>query len=134
MATERFGIILSVVGISALMLLVGCSEEKAVRMLNKQTYEFTGVFENQYNQDLLKFSDAQVTFIREGELNMTKPFEVKGNDLTITMRNSSKEKREDIVMRIHGQNELLTCSTCAKYQLASVWQKRDFTPLPVESN
>ncbi|WP_159737546.1 hypothetical protein [Vibrio atypicus] len=112
--------------------LVGCSEEEAVRMLNKQTYQFTGVFENQYNDDLLEFSDAQVTFVREGHLDMTKPFEVKDNYLTITMRNSSKEKREDIVMRIHGQSEVLTCSICAKYQLASTWQKRDFTPLPVD--
>lgn len=114
--------------------LIGCSEEDAVRMLNKQTYEFVGVFENQYNDDLLEFSDAQVTFIKPGVPDMTKPFEVDGNALTITMRNSSKEKREDIVMKIHGQSEVLTCSVCAKYQLASIWQKRDFTPLPAESN
>lgn len=126
-------------GVSVLMLtagmvltLAGCSEEKAERMLNKQTYQFTGVFENLYNDDLLEFSDAKVTFVRAGQLDMTKSFKVKDNYLTITMRNSSKEKREDIVMRIHGQNELLTCSVCAKYQLASIWQKRDFTPLPVE--
>tara|TARA_Y100001956_G_scaffold81757_1_gene100303 strand:- start:1636 stop:2040 length:405 start_codon:yes stop_codon:yes gene_type:complete len=114
--------------------LGACSEEKAIRMLNKQTYQFIGVFENQYNGDLLEFSDAKVTFIRDGQLDTTKPFEVKDNYLTITMRNSSKEKREDIVMRIHGQNELLTCSVCAKYQLASTWQKRDFAPLPSELN
>lgn len=114
--------------------LIGCSEEDAVRMLNKQTYDFVGVYENQHNDDLLKFADAQVTFIKPGVPDMIKPFEVDDNALTITMRNSSKEKREDIVMKIHGQNELLTCSACAKYQLASIWQKRDFTPLPVESN
>ncbi|MEF1255065.1 hypothetical protein [Vibrio sp. M260112] len=112
--------------------LMGCSEEKTERILNKQTYSFEGVFENQYNGDLLEFKDAQVTFIKENHLDVTKTFEVKDNYLTIQMRNSSKEKREDIVMRIHGNNELLTCNVCAKYQLASTWQKRDFSPLPAE--
>lgn len=112
--------------------LMGCSEEKTERIFNKQTYSFEGVFENQYNGDLLEFKDAQVTFIKENHLDVTKTFEVKDNYLTIQMRNSSKEKREDIVMRIHGNNELLTCNVCAKYQLASTWQKRDFSPLPAE--
>ncbi|OAJ94899.1 hypothetical protein [Vibrio bivalvicida] len=110
--------------------LLGCSEEKTERMLNQETYSFTGVFENQFNGDLLEFKDAKVTIIKEEGLDYTKPFEVEDNYLTIQMRNSSKEKREDIVMRIHGQQELLTCSICAKYQLSSTWQKRDFIPLP----
>lgn len=109
--------------------LFGCSEEKAERMLNQETYSFTGVFENQYNGDTLEFKDAQVTIMREAGVNYTKPFEVDDNHLTIQMRNSSKEKRDDIVMRIHGEQELLTCSVCAKYQLASTWRKRDFIPL-----
>lgn len=112
--------------------LVGCSEEKAERILNKQTYSFIGVFENPFNGDLLEFKDAQVTVIKEQGLDFTKPFAVKDNHLTIQMRNSSKEKREDIVMRIHGNNELLTCNVCAKYQLSSTWQKRDSSPLPAE--
>ncbi|MEZ8098936.1 hypothetical protein [Vibrio bivalvicida] len=110
--------------------LLGCSEEKTERMLNQETYSFTGVFENQFNGDLLEFKDAKVTIIKEEGLDYTKPFEVEDNYLTIQMRNSTKEKREDIVMRIHGQQELLTCSICAKYQLSSTWQKRDFIPLP----
>lgn len=112
--------------------LSGCSEEKAERLLNSQTYSFVGVFENPHNNDLLEFKDAKVTFITENQLDFTKPFEVKDNYLTIQMRNSSKEKREDIVMRIHGNAEVLTCNVCAKYQLSSTWQKRDFTPLPRE--
>ncbi|UPQ89326.1 hypothetical protein [Vibrio sinaloensis] len=108
--------------------LLGCSDEQTERILNKETYEFSGVFDNLYNQDRLEFRDAYVTIIKTKGENFTKPFEVKDNFLTIQMRNSSKEKREDIVMRIHGNNELLTCSVCAKYQLASTWQKRQFEP------
>jgi len=114
------------------VILMGCSEEKTERILNNQTYSFEGVFENLYNDDLLEFKDAKVTFIKENQLDFTKPFDVDGNYLTIQMRNSSKEQREDIVMRIHGNNEILTCNACAKYQLASTWQKRDFSPLPSE--
>ncbi|NVD08704.1 hypothetical protein FCU94_17800 [Vibrio sp. JPW-9-11-11] len=106
----------------------GCSDEQTERMFNKQTYEFTGVYDNLYNQDRLEFRDAHVTIVKAKGPDMTKPFEVNDNFLTIQMRNNSKEKRDDIVMRIHGNNELLTCSVCAKYQLASTWQKRDFNP------
>ncbi|MEL7290368.1 MAG: hypothetical protein AAGJ78_04305 [Pseudomonadota bacterium] len=108
--------------------LIGCSDEQAERILNKETYEFTGEFDNLYNQDRLEFRDAYVTIVKAKGENFTKPFEVNDNFLTIQMRNSSKEKRDDIVMRIHGNNELLTCSVCAKYQLASTWQKRQFEP------
>lgn len=107
----------------------GCSEE-AERLFNRETYSFVGVYDNLYNDDRLEFSNAQVTIIKAQGPDISKPFEVNDNFLTIQMRNSSKEKREDIVMRIHGDNELLTCSVCAKYQLASTWQKRDFTPSP----
>lgn len=110
------------------LTLFGCSEEKAERMLNKETYSFTGVFENQFNGDLLEFKDAKVTYINSKGLDFTKPFEVDDDHLTIQMRNSSKEKREDIVMRIHGQSELLTCNVCAKYDIASIWLKKDFVP------
>ncbi|GLT18576.1 hypothetical protein GCM10007938_23550 [Vibrio zhanjiangensis] len=106
------------------MALQGCFEENLNRMLNKQTYEFEGVYENLYSQDLLMFKDAQVTISKVGAPDVIKSFSVDDNYLTITMRNSSLEKREDIVMRIHGNNEALTCSICAKYQLSSVWQRR----------
>lgn len=114
--------------VSVVAVLLGCSEEDAERMLNQATYQFNGVFENQYNADLLEFKDGQVTFIREQAENFTKPFDVDDDYLTIQMRNSSKEKREDIVMRIHGEQELLTCSICAKYQLSPTWRKKDFDP------
>ncbi|MEH0689346.1 hypothetical protein H4F17_09750 [Vibrio cholerae] len=116
----------------ASLVLVGCSEDDAERYLNKQTYEFVGEYENQYNDDVLRFNNAMVTFIKAGQPNLEKSFNVEGNQLFIQMRNNSKEQREDIVMRIHGNNEVLTCSVCAKYQLASIWQKRDAQPLPVK--
>ncbi|KLN64958.1 hypothetical protein [Vibrio sp. VPAP30] len=128
--TKQRQAILVMIGSLMSTVLLGCSEEKTERMLNQETYSFTGVFENEFNGDLLEFKDAKVTIIKEEGLDYTKPFEVEDNYLTIQMRNSSKEKREDIVMRIHGQQELLTCSICAKYQLSSTWQKRDFVPLP----
>ncbi|MEF1291352.1 hypothetical protein [Vibrio sp. M260118] len=120
--------------VSVVAVLLGCSEEKAQRMLNQETFQFNGVYENYYNGDLLEFKDGQVTFNREQAEGLTKPFTVEDNYLTIQMRNSSKEKREDIVMRIHGEQELLTCSICAKYQLSSTWQKRDFDPSQTDSS
>lgn len=132
MMMNRGVIIFGVVSITTLTLL-GCSEQDAERMLNKQTYDFVGVYENQYNGDLLEFNNAQVTLIRPEGSNFTKSFQVDGNHLSIQMRNSSKEKREDIVMRIHGKNELLTCSVCAKYQLSPTWLKRlDYSLLESE--
>lgn len=105
-------------------VLQGCSEEDAERMFNKETYSFVGIYENQHNGDLLQFSDAKVTVTKEQGASFTKPFSVDDGFVTIQMRNNSKEKREDIVMRIHGDNELLTCSVCAKYQLSPTWLKR----------
>nr|WP_167469877.1 hypothetical protein [Vibrio aquaticus] len=129
---NRSVMILGLIGFTSLTLL-GCSEQDAERMLNKQTYDFVGVYENQYNGDLLEFNNAQVTVIRPQGGNFTKSFQVDGNHLSIQMRNSSKEQREDIVMRIHGKNELLTCSVCAKYQLSPTWLKRlDYSLLESE--
>jgi len=127
MTKQRAAIWMILYGAGAVALL-GCSEEKTERMLNQETYSFVGVFENHYNSDLLEFKDAQVTFITSQGLDFTKPFEVDDDHLTIQMRNSSKEKREDIVMRIHGQSELLTCNVCAKYDMASIWLKKNFVP------
>ncbi|MDN3612135.1 hypothetical protein ACODM8_15680 [Vibrio ostreicida] len=107
-----------------MLTLQGCFEEKLDRLINKQTYEFEGVYENLYTQDLLMFQDAMVTISIVGAPDVTKPFSVDDNFLTITMASNSREKREDIVMRIHGKNEALTCSACARYHLASVWQRR----------
>lgn len=123
MRMKRWNTSLGVVGILSIALL-GCSEEEAERILNKETYSFIGIYENQHNGDLLKFSDATITVTKEMGETYTKPFEVDGDNLIIQMRNNSKEKRDDIVMRIHGDNELLTCSVCAKYQLSSTWVKR----------
>lgn len=123
MRMEHWKIRFGVVGILSTALL-GCSEEAAERILNKETYSFIGVYENQHNGDLLRFSDAEITVTKEMGETYTKAFEVDGNNLIIQMRNNSKEKRDDIVMRIHGDNELLTCGVCAKYQLSSTWVKR----------
>ncbi|MCG7488458.1 hypothetical protein MHN79_03045 [Vibrio sp. Of14-4] len=106
------------------LMLQGCFEDNLNRMINKPTYDFEGVYENLYTQDLLLFKDAKVTISKVGAPDVIKSFKVEDNYLIITMRNSSLEKREDIVMRIHGDNEALTCSICAKYQLSSVWQRR----------
>lgn len=123
MGVKHWKMTLGVVGFLFAGLL-GCSEEKAERLLNKETYSFIGIYENQHNGDLLKFSDAEITVTKERGETYTKPFEVDGDNLIIQMRNNSKEKRDDIVMRIHGDNELLTCSVCAKYQLSSTWVRR----------
>lgn len=109
-------------------VLFGCSEVSTDHIIQGETYSFTGVYANQQNADLLQFENGKVTIIKGKGLDFTKPFNVEDNHLTIQMRNSSKEKREDIVMRIHNPN-LLTCSVCAKYQLSSTWHKKDISSL-----
>ncbi|EEX94518.1 hypothetical protein VIOR3934_18925 [Vibrio orientalis CIP 102891 = ATCC 33934] len=123
MESKQWNIKLGVVGILSTALL-GCSEQEAERIINKKTYSFVGIYDNQYNGDLLEFNDAILTVVKDNGESFSKPFEVDDGKLIIRMRNSSKEKRDDIVMRIHGDNELLTCSVCAKYQLSSTWLKR----------
>jgi hypothetical protein len=118
------------VAIIILTALLGCSQDEKKRWTNKEAYQFVGTFENQYDDALLEFNEAKVVIIRSDGTSTTRDFVVKDKTLTILIRNSSKEKRENLIMRIHGQSELLTCASCAKHQLASIWQKRDFTPLP----
>ena len=120
MSAKPWYIALGIVAIA----LQGCSEEDAERMLNKETYSFVGIYENQHNGDLLQFDDAKVTVTKEDGATFTKPFSVDDGFVTIQMRNNSKEQRDDIVMRIHGDKELLTCSVCAKYQLSPTWLRR----------
>ncbi|MDW6094530.1 hypothetical protein [Vibrio rhizosphaerae] len=100
--------------------LYGCFQEELEHWVNKETYAFQGIYENQHNTDLIAFHEAKASIQSEGKA-MVVPFQVDGNFIYIQVRQSSKEKREDIVMRIHGDGEVLTCSACAKYHLSNIW-------------
>lgn len=109
--------------------LVGCSQEDLERMANKETLSFEGSYDNQYDQRLLVFKQGLVSILKVGEEPVwQRPFQVDGSVLSIQMRQSSKEKREDLVMRIHGEGEVLTCSACARYQLSNVWVLQNAQP------
>lgn len=102
--------------------LLGCSQEDIERWANRETYEFHGTYDNQYNSDLLIFEDGIVS-TRSDSQTWSRPYTVDGTQISIQVRNNSKEQREDIVMVIHGQGEVLTCSVCAMYKLSNVWTK-----------
>ena len=125
------------IGTALLILgaLFGCSDDGGEpeativeRVLDQETYSFEGTFENEYNGDTMEFKGAKVIILKEGGEKMVKPFHVDGNYVTIQMASSSLVTREDIVLRIHGMSELLTCNICVKYRLSSIWLKRNFIP------
>ena len=122
-------VLLSAVGLFACSDDGGGPEATIVeRVLDQETYSFEGMFENEYNGDTMEFKGAKVIILKEGGEKMIKPFHVDDNYVTIQMASSSLVTREDIVMRIHGMEELLTCNICAKYRLSSIWLKRNFIP------
>ncbi|MCW8335797.1 hypothetical protein [Vibrio paucivorans] len=104
------------------LMLQGCEREKLERIADADTYEFSGLYTNQYNQDTLTFKDGYVSFETRGVL-VSRSYRVDDGHVLIKFANNSKEKREDLVMRIHGNGELLTCSACAKYNMMNIWVK-----------
>ncbi|CAM3865428.1 hypothetical protein VA7868_00552 [Vibrio aerogenes CECT 7868] len=105
------------------LCLSGCDlKGKLERWLNEETYNFNGIYSNQYNDDQLIFKEAKVLMKTNGDESVF-PFSVDDTYLHIQIRHSTREKRPDIVMRIHGNGEVLTCSACAKYRLSNIWVK-----------
>ncbi|WGV98951.1 hypothetical protein QF117_01030 [Vibrio sp. YMD68] len=113
-----------VVGV-LLTSIQGCFQEKIEKIANRETLSFEGVYSNQYNSNTLVFKEGVMTY-QAGDQTMTREFEVDGSELFVKFRNSSKEKRDDLVMRIHGEGEVLTCSACARYSLMNFWVKENF--------
>lgn len=107
--------------------LFGCDRESMDRYLNEETYAFSGTYSNQYNSDTLVFKGGTVVIALDSETKSV-PYKVDGTNLIIRVKNTSKEKRPDIVMRIHGDGEVLTCNACAKYNLSNNWVKENYIP------
>lgn len=119
--------------VSLFSLLIGCTQDDLERMANKETFAFEGAYDNQYTPYILRFKDGTVFFqSEEASLEWQRRYTVKDNLLHIQIRNNSKEKRDDLVMRIHGEGEVLTCSACAKYQLSNIWVRIDALPQNAE--
>ncbi|MEZ8826342.1 hypothetical protein AB6E04_18465 [Vibrio amylolyticus] len=113
--------------LSALFLvsLSGCFQEKLEELVNHETLSFEGLYSNQYNQNTLTFSQGVMSYDMKSQ-TITREYRVEDGYVYVKLANSSKEKREDLIMRIHGKGELLTCSTCAKYSMVNIWVKEDF--------
>ncbi|MHC6529919.1 hypothetical protein [Vibrio proteolyticus] len=103
-------------------LLNGCGQDELERLVHHETYSFEGSYGNQDNEDTITFKDGVMTYSIQGSI-FTKSYTVDKRHVHIQLRNSSLEKREDLVMSIQNEGESLTCSSCAKYKLASVWNR-----------
>jgi hypothetical protein len=104
-------------------VLSGCFDKAKESLFEDKAAKFVGTYDNQYNQDKLVFANKMVEIQSNGQV-LRVPFTIEGeSSLSIEVRNSSKEKRPDIKMRIHGGGELLTCIACAKYHLSNIWVK-----------
>ncbi|MCG3720943.1 hypothetical protein EXA23_03660 [Vibrio cincinnatiensis] len=115
--------------ISLFSVLFGCTQDDLVRMANKETFSFEGTYDNQYTPYILVFKEGKVSFQAEAtHFEWERNYTVKDNLLYIQIRNSSLEKRDDLVMRIHGGGEVLTCTACAQYQLSNIWVRLDALP------
>ncbi|MCK6264126.1 hypothetical protein KP803_12670 [Vibrio sp. ZSDE26] len=122
---DRYRVFKAVVVAGLTVALQGCFQEKLEEMVNHETISFQGTYSNQYNSNTLMFSKGVMNYKMDDHL-VTREYKVEDSHLFIKLANSSKEKREDIVMRIHGEGEVLTCSTCAKYNMVNIWVKDDF--------
>ncbi len=109
-------------------LLVACSQEDLERLADRETFAFEGSYDNQHNQDILLFKDGEVWFESDGVQLWKRYFTVKDNQLTIQFSTSSREDRQDLLLRIHGGGEVLTCGACALYQMSHVWVRLDAEP------
>lgn len=107
----------------------GCSQEDLERLANRETLAFEGTYDNQYDQQLLVFKEGRVSIHQQGdEPQWQYTFQVEESLLNIRVRQSSREKRDDLVMRIHGGGEVLTCSACARLHLSNVWVRQNAAP------
>lgn len=117
----------------SVVLLGGCFQEKLENFVNRETLAFNGLFDNPHNQDILEFRQG-VVYIHSAQQKWERPFSVEGNTLRIQIRNNSKEKRDDLLMTIHGGGEMLTCNACAMVHLSNNWVKVNAEPQSTQSS
>ena len=97
----------------SVLLLTGCFGDDG-------TKAFNDIYVNPNNSDQLIFADQKVE-IQSGGQVLTAPFTIEDDMIIIEVKKHSKEKRPEIVMRIHGEGELLSCSACAMNNLSNIW-------------
>ncbi|MDA9558149.1 hypothetical protein N9R79_11775 [Vibrio sp.] len=117
----KAGLIATVSG----FLIVSCGEDSMKKAMDKETYRFHGTYTNPASLSSLVFHDAQMTFTINRELRMTKPFLVKDHQVHVEMKESSKEKRENLVFNQHEDGKRLTCNSCAIYGIPNTWERMD---------
>ncbi|KQB03679.1 lipoprotein [Vibrio metoecus] len=117
----------------SVVLLGGCFQEKLENFVNRETLAFNGLFDNPHNQDMLEFRQG-VVYIHSSQQKWERPFSVEGSTLRIQVRNNSKEKRDDLLMTIHGGGEVLTCNACAMFHLSNNWIKVNAEPQNAQSS
>lgn len=104
------------------LLVAGCFDQSS------EPKGFRGDYYNQFSADRLIFDGQTVEILSDG-LSMKVPFTEDEDQLIIEYSRSSREKRPDMMMRVHGNGELLTCSACPMYDLSNVWIKINAQPV-----
>ncbi|MGF1742258.1 hypothetical protein L4C34_14455 [Vibrio profundum] len=115
--SKAVGVVLSSV------LLQGCLQDQLERWIDRDTYDFNGIYQSSAEGSFLSFEDGVMRYVTP-LAQMTKNFKVKEGRVHIILRNSPREQRDDLVMSIHGTGEVLTCVTCPKYKMANMWHRR----------
>ncbi|MCL9780153.1 hypothetical protein M9194_01750 [Vibrio sp. S4M6] len=111
-----------VIGLSAL-ILQGCFQKQIERVLDSDTYGFNGIYQSDEEEaSFIRFEHGVMRYVTP-HMQVVKNFKVEDGQVRIILRNSSMEKRDDLVMSIHGTGEYLTCTTCAKYKMGNRWKR-----------
>ncbi len=115
MLTRQLGI----VGFS--LALSGCFAETETAFEMPTIVMFSGVYESSSNDSSLVFNNGRVEY-RTIEGNVSRMYRVEGDLINIQPAASSKETRDDLVMRIQDGGKFLTCNMCAGYLMSNVWK------------
>lgn len=112
----------AVIGFFALSLQ-GCLQDQLERWVDSDTYSFNGIYQSDDGEaSFLSFENGVMRYVTPSN-QVTKSYKVVKGQVHITLRNSSVEKRDDLVMSIHGTGEFLTCVSCPKYKMANRWHR-----------
>ncbi|MBW3695138.1 hypothetical protein EK599_05505 [Vibrio sp. T187] len=107
---------------SASMLLSGCFAETETPFEVPTIVLFSGVYENTQNDSALIFQKGLVEY-RTIEGSVTRSYRVEDDLINIELAASSRETRDDLVMRIQQDGEFLTCNMCPAYLMSNIWKK-----------
>ncbi|NOH78354.1 hypothetical protein F0231_01215 [Vibrio sp. RE86] len=104
-------------------ILAGCNTEgmdKKNALEGLRIGSFEGIFENHQNETRLSFLEGVMTYhTLDGDVK--REFGFQGDKIVIYMSSSARETRADLVMSVHGDQELLVCNSCGIYLMSNRW-------------